>query len=167
MRLIYLLAVYLHIISAAALVGGSIIMLAYVMRMASFAEMRDVAPRVAPWLAGRFKKIRWHSMWLAALTGFFAASYRGVGFDALASGEAFKTGFGHTFVFKVLVFLVAVAITVIVDIGIAPKLGRLAAGSGDPTETTALRAKMMKLIRVNAGLGFLLVFLGVLLVRGV
>ncbi|MCC6158595.1 MAG: CopD family protein [Deltaproteobacteria bacterium] len=166
MRVIYLLMVYAHVLAACLLIGGSLFMLFNVSVMGAHAEVRSAAPTVAPWLAARFKKIRWHSIAVLMVTGFYALWQRGLSPLALAGADAWKGAWGHTLACKLVVFAVVLGVMAYVDYVVSPALGRAMAG-GDAAQAGVVRAKMNRLIKINSTLGLVLVGLGVLLVRGI
>lgn len=111
MRAVYFASIWLHVLAAMTWVGGMVLFVAAVM---PYFRGRPEAEKSAflEWFGPRFRIISWASFAVLAITGTFNLWARGVRFDDLLRSEWWTTGFGHAFATKLVLVVIALAITV-------------------------------------------------------
>jgi copper resistance protein D len=164
-RTLYLLSVYLHILSATVWVGGIafvvLVVVPWVRR-----NGRAIAGPLLSQTGQRFRTIGWTCFAVVLVTGTFNLWFRGVRFDNFADPRWLGSSAGAIIVLKLAVFSVVVLISAVHDFLLGPKATRLL--SADPTspEASLARRRASLLGRLNALFALILVALAVMIVRG-
>jgi copper resistance protein D len=165
MQTVYVVSVFLHILSAIVWIGGMFFLILVVVpwlragnRAAAGALLRDTGLR--------FRTVGWVCLATLLATGLLNLWLRRVRPGDLASPEWLATPFGRTVVAKLVLFGLVLAISVVHDFHVGP--AATSAMRDDPAGDRALRLRRAAswMGRVNALLALALVFLGVVLVRG-
>lgn len=164
---LYLLSVFIHILSATLWIGG---MLFLILIVSPFLKQSD-GPDSAHFYrnAGtRFRKIAWIGFGVFFVTGAFNLSYRGVKLTDFFRAEWLSAPYGKLIVTKLALFFVILALSAIHDFWIGPAATRAAAEKtgDDPLDALRLRRSAARYGRVNFLLGLLMLALGVMIVRG-
>ncbi len=97
MRVLYLLAVYVHIVTTAVWFGAML-----------FEDPSSV--RLMSRLAERIHGLGGPSLFLLILTGSFMLFYRGVTWQSVISGDFFTATYGQVFGLKLLLILVLISL---------------------------------------------------------
>ena len=111
MRVVYLASIWLHVLAAMTWVGGMVL---FVVAVMPYFRARPEAEKSAflDWFGPRFRMISWVCFAVLAITGTFNLWARGVRIDDLLRSEWWTTGFGHAFAAKLVLVVIAVAISV-------------------------------------------------------
>lgn len=111
MRGVYLASVSLHVLAAMTWVGGMVVFVAAVM---PYFRRRPEAEKTAflDWFGPRFRVVSWICFAILAATGTFNLWARGVRLDDLLRGAWWTTPFGHVFMIKLGLVIVALAVSV-------------------------------------------------------
>ena len=165
MRLIYLLSVFMHILAAAAWLGGAffiIIMLVPSIRKNKFRQtgsalMKDIGPRL--------RTTAWISFLILLLTGIFNFIYR-FGTDSIVSVSFWQTSVGTALAVKLVLVLAIVLISLYHDFAVGPAASTAMMNDPMSKESQALRRKASLCGRLNTILGLMAVFAAVIIVRG-
>lgn len=163
MRTLYLANVFAHILAAMIWIGGS----AFIALVLAPSLRRDPgsakALRAAAW---RFRTVGWISLGVLLATGAANLAFRGIGFDALLTGAAFRGAAGHALAVKLGAFAALLAISGLHDFRWGPAAVR--ALEADPGSPEALRGRRRaaRVGRFVLLLGLLIVVAAVVFVRG-
>jgi uncharacterized membrane protein len=111
MRGLYLASVWLHVLAAMTWIGGMVV---FVVAVMPYFRVRPGAEKSAflDWFGPRFRATAWVCFAVLAVTGTFNLWARGVRINDLVRSEWWSTGFGRAFGVKLLLVLIAMAITV-------------------------------------------------------
>jgi len=101
MRVLYLLAIYLHIVTVAVWFGAML-----------FEDPKSV--RLASRMAYKVRGIGGPSLAILVLTGAFMLFYRGVTLQNIITGRFFATEYGHVFGLKFLLVLLLISFQITV-----------------------------------------------------
>lgn len=163
----YQLSTLLHVLSAIVWVGGMLFLALVMVPVA-----RKLQPAERGMLVGaigrRFRVIGWVCIALLIVTGVVNASYRGVTWGSIISGQIAVSDFGWLLAVKVGLVVVMIVLSAVHDFAIGPASTRaLERKDADAArEAAALRRKASWLGRLNAVLALVVVALAVALVRG-
>jgi len=164
---LYLLSVFLHILSAMLWVGGMLFLILVVTPFLKKGERLDSAYFYRN--AGtRFRKIAWMGFGVFFVTGVFNLGYRGVRLSDLFRPEWLASPYGKLIATKIGLFLLILLLSAIHDFWIGPAATRAASGEAgaDPAASMKLRKSAALYGRINFLLGLIMVALGVMIVRG-
>lgn len=162
MRVLYLVSVWLHILSATAWIGGMIFLVAVVVPLLRSPLLKERATELLLVSGRRFRTVAWFALGTLVATGVFNVLYRGYSFGQFFTGEVFEGSWGRTLAYKLALVTVILVISAIHDfyIGIAattdPDLGR----------REKFRRAASLIGRANFLLALVVVALAVTLVRG-
>lgn len=139
---------------------------AVVVPVARRKEIQGVKGKLIQWTGERFRFIGWVCLIFLVITGFFNLFYHGIGFTELLS-EAFWSGyFGRVLAHKLVLVGIIFILSFFHDFVIGPKAAALM-GIGDTySAAEKLRKRSSWIGRINLLLGLVVVFLGIMLVRG-
>jgi uncharacterized membrane protein len=165
MRTLYLLSVYIHILSAVVWVGGIAFVVLIVVPYLRSGD-RAVAARVLSATGRRFRTVGWVCFGLILVTGTFNLWSRGVRLENFVDRAWLATPFAHAVVAKLSVFTLVLAVSAVHDFWLGPRATALLERRGPSDEAARMRRHASLLGRANALLALLLVALGVILVRG-
>ena len=167
---LYLIAVWLHILSATVWVGGMFFLVLVVVPWLRHAPRAEAG---AFWTATgtRFRVIGWTCFTISLATGTFILYLRGVRFSDFAVVGWRTSPFGQTVMLKLGVFAAVLATSIAHDFVVGPRAARALAlagttGAPDLAQAIRLRRQASWLGRINALLALVLVALAVMLVRG-
>jgi uncharacterized membrane protein len=154
---LYLPCVVLHILAAILWVGGNAFMIMAFFPALREPEHRGVARTLLLSAGRRFRKIGTACLHLLLLTGLVCLYVR--------TGFNMKLGATHIGMTKLLLLVVAIALSTVHDKVIGPKA--TAAWEQDPqgAEALALRAKAALIGRINFAISIILVLMGIWIVR--
>lgn len=158
MRVLYLLSVWIHIVSATLWLGGMLFLV-----LAMVPVLRKITDRTQ-YLAlihdvgVRFRWLGWISFGTLFLTGILNLLCRGYSLAEIFQGQVFRGSWGHTLAIKLVLFLGVLLLSILHDFVIGPRATRLG--------STRLNRMARWIGRINLFLGLLIVYLAVVLVRG-
>jgi uncharacterized membrane protein len=165
LRLLYEIAVWLHILAATIWVGGIAFLVLIVVPWLSGVDRRLGADLISV-TGRRFRSIAWICFAVFAVTGTFSLSMRGVKLSSFADTAWLRSDFGLTVIMKLSLFALIVLLSLVHDFFVGP-----AATAAMQQEASSLRARQLRrraslLGRVTALLALAIVFVAVMLVRG-
>lgn len=165
---LYLISVFLHILSAMLWIGGMLFLILVVTpflkqsdRMSSAQFYRNAGQR--------FRKIAWMGFAVFFVTGVFNLGYRGVRLTDFVRPEWFGSPYGKLVITKIALFIAILIVSAVHDFWIGPAATRAVTegGKSDPAAAEKLRKNAALFGRINFILGLAMVALGVMIVRGV
>lgn len=166
MRALYLLSVWLHILSAVVWIGGMVFLALVLVPVIRRTEYRGIAASLIHWTGARFRWVGWVSLLLLILTGTINLTFRGFGWMDLKSGRIFQGPFGQILGIKLLLVALILVLSVLHDFIIGPLA--TASWQTNPASAEAMRLRHQAgwLGRLNLLLALVVVALGIMLVRG-
>ncbi|MEX0685554.1 MAG: DUF4149 domain-containing protein [Balneolales bacterium] len=166
MRTIYLISVFIHLLSLTVWMGGMAFFAMIVIpitREKMFNVMNiDLIRRTGE----RFRTIAWVCLILLLITGILILGDRGYSWQDLWSGQLFQGTFGLILAHKLVLFGIVLGISGFHDFYLGPKAAKLLSESLGHPVTDKFRKLSSWAGRINMLLGLVIIFLGVLLVRG-
>lgn len=166
MQALYVLSVWLHILSATVWMGGMFFLVLVVVpwlrrggRVEAGVFLRETGER--------FRNVGWSCFAVSVLTGTFNLWVRGVRLADFARSEWLLSPFGKTVLVKLGCFAVVLAVSAVHDFVLGPRATRLIASAPDSPAAQRARRHASLLGRANVLLARVLVAAGVMLVRGV
>jgi copper resistance protein D len=165
MHVVYLIAVWLHVLAAATWIGGMVFLVAVVLPCLRRPAAGDGARELMHAFGVRFRAVAWIALGILVLTGTFNVAHRGYGIASLLSGDLFRAGWGHTLAAKLVLVAGALSLSVIHDFWIGPAATRLAREGGPVERRERFRALAAALGRVNFVFALGILALAVTLVR--
>lgn len=163
---LYLAMVWLHIIAAAAWVGGMIFFAAVVVPVVRHPDYRAKAGDLVHRVGRRYRVLGWTSLAALVISGTYLLDTRGVGLTELTSASFYATSFGKTVAAKLLMIGAILVATLVHDISMGPKATRLLRERPDDPRAQRIRLVARYWGRANLLFALVVVALGVMLVRG-
>lgn len=167
MLTLYLLNVYVHVLSAVVWIGGMLFLGLVAVPIAQRMEPRAAAARFVRMVGRRFRPIAWICICLLVATGIVNLYYRGVTPGYVLSGDLFQTVSGRLLAIKVALVALVIALSFLHDFIIGPRLAA-AMEQALPAEAdrrTALRRMVSRLARANVLLALVVLGLAVAVAR--
>lgn len=166
MQAFYLLWVWLHILSAAIWIGGTVFLALVLVPVTRSPRYRDVAATLFQGIGMRFRWVGWGCFGVLLVSGAVILAYRGVGWADAWSGRIFLGPFGNSLAIKLLLVTLILLISALHDFLIGPRATALWQANPTSLEASRLRRQASWLGRLNLLLGLIVVAFGVILVRG-
>jgi len=163
---LYPLSVWLHIVAAVVWIGGMAFFALVVVPVIRREEFRGAAPALIRITGVRFRSIGWLCIVLLVLTGVMNLAYQGTGWQNIWSGALWHGAQGTVLVFKLALVLIIVALSLLHDFIIGPRAATASAADASAPEAIRLSRWARELARLNLLLALMVVFFGVMLVRG-
>ncbi len=165
MKSLYIVSLWLHILSATLWIGGSLfltVVLMPVVRQWEHEHSMDLVLRTAR----RFLWIGWSCFGVLILTGAFNLVYLGIGWEQLLGATFWQSPFGEVLAGKLALVLLILVLSATHDFILGPLTTRRI--ERDPTSEEAQRLRLLArwVGRVNLLLGLIVVGLAVMLGRG-
>jgi len=166
MHVLYLAAVWLHLLALAVWLGGMLFLALVLVPATRRPEQRLLAPALFHQVATRFRWVGWACLALFIVTGLIMLGYRGYGLADAFNGRLWQGAFGHTLALKLTLVAVILAISAVHDFWLGPRA--VAQWQRDPTGPAGqrLRRQASWIGRITLLLALVVSVLGVLLVRG-
>ena len=164
--MLYLFSVWLHILAAIVWIGGMAFFALVVVPVIRRDEFRGNASTLIRQTGIRFRSLGWFCIALLALTGVVNLAYQGTGWENIRSGAIWRGAQGVVLAFKLSLVLIIVALSLLHDFIIGPRAAAAAAADASAPEAIRLSRYARWLGRLNLLLALIVVFLGVMLVRG-
>ena len=165
MRSLYLVSVWLHIISAMAWVGGMLFLVTVLVPLLRTPAMRPQAAELFSAVGTRFRVVGWVALATLVVTGVFNVMGRGYRFEQLLNGDAFAGRWGGTLALKLSFVAMIVVMSGIHDFWLGPRAIRLARENAPQEEREKWRRIASVLGRTTFVLALAVVGLAVTLVR--
>lgn len=166
MKTVYLISVFIHIISAIVWVGGMTFLILVLVPALRNNVDRKTFSTLFHSVGVRFRSIGWISLLLLVVTGIFNLNFRGYDMADLWSGALFSGGFGHVLMQKLIAVTVIFSISIIHDFWTGPEATRLSREDPRSGKAANYRKAAVWMGRINFLLGLAVVGMGILLVRG-
>lgn len=165
MHTLYVLSVWLHIVAAAVWIGS---MAFFALVVAPVLRRPGNRERLAPFvraMGARFRVLGWSCLGVLVATGASNLGLRGFGWATLGRADFWRTEFGCTLAYKLLLVAAVAACTVAHEVLTSRAL---AGPPQDPAPAQVVRRRAVSawLGRATLLLSVLVVLLGVALVRG-
>ena len=126
MHTLYLLSVFVHVISAMTWLGGMLFLVLVIVPSLRRPEMRDKSAELFGVLGTRFRAVGWTALVLLVVTGLFNVTHRGYSLGDLVTGRAFVGHWGGALAMKLAFVTVIFALSAVHDFWLGPKATRLA-----------------------------------------
>jgi len=161
---LYIIYTSIHIIAAIIWVGGLAFM--SLMLVPALRELGNPAlmARLIQAVGKRFKTIGWICLVTLLITGFLNLTARGFSHTALVSHEFWSSPFGETLAWKLVLFAVIIALSLIHDFVAGPRLRSLR--ETNPDKAGMYRRMASWIGRVTLLLSLIITILAVMMVRG-
>ncbi|MEQ9618403.1 MAG: CopD family protein [Deltaproteobacteria bacterium] len=166
MQILYLISVWLHIISSIIWVGGMFFLILVLIPVLRDPEYESIFSRLFLKIGQRFRNVGWISLCLLVLTGIINLAFRGYDFSDFLSGRIFVGTFGHVLLQKLVAVVLILLISIVHDFWIGPRAMALIRREPKSPESRKYRLITVWLGRLNFVLAILVVALAVVLVRG-
>ncbi len=167
MKILYLVSVFIHILSAIVWVGGMVFLVAILVPVLKNYEDKSLFSKLFHLVGVKFRLIGWISLLLLIITGIFNLDFRGYDMVDLWNGTLFKGTFGHVLMQKLIAVAVILVISILHDFWIGPKATKLATEKPFSPEHMRYRKMASWIGRINFLLGLMAVAMGIVLVRGI
>ena len=161
MSLLYYVNVSIHVLAAMLWLGGMLFLglAAPILRTVEPPEARQ---RLFRDIGMRFRGIGWAAIGVLVVTGIGNLQLRGWMTSALTSADFWGTTTGRALAIKLIAVAIMISISAVHDFLHGPRASRLPAGS---PEAIAARRTAMRLARINALVGVIVVLAAVRLAR--
>ncbi len=166
MQTLYVISVFIHIVSAIIWIGGMFFLVLVLIPVLREPEFRPLFPSLFHRVGVRYRLIGWISLALLVLTGIFNLAYRGFGLGDLFSGRLFEGPFGRTLLMKLVMVALILVVSAVHDFWIGPTASALVREDPLSPRAKILRRAAVMMGRLNFVLALLVVLLAVFLVRG-
>jgi putative copper resistance protein D len=164
MRTLYLVSVWLHIVAAAAWLGGMLFLVLVVVPALRTPALAAHAAAALKVLGERYRTVGWTTLLVLVVTGTANLAFRAG--SAIAEGAWWATPFGRILAAKLALVAVVLALSALHDFRVGPRAGRLMLEAPDEPRTARWRAAARWMGRINLLLALAIVALAVRLVRG-
>lgn len=165
-RWLYFLSVFIHILSAIIWLGGMLFLILIVVPVTRQEMFRALSTRLIHWTGVRFRTIGWICLLLLIITGSFNIFYRGYGWPDIWNGNLWKEYFGEILAIKLFLVGSILVLSALHDFYIGPRATELMQQNPDLKQAETFRKIASLIGRINLILGLVVVFLGIMLVRG-
>lgn len=161
---LYVMSTALHIIAAILWVGGLLFM--SLMLVPALRALGDPAltARLIQAVGKRFKVVGWTCLMVLLITGCLNLYARGISHAMLGSADFWRSDFGETLAWKLVLFLVIIVLSLVHDLVAGPRLRALRVT--DPERADGYRVMASWLGRITLILSLIIIVLAVTLVRG-
>ena len=166
MQTLYLISVFIHILSATVWVGGMFFLILVLIPVLRKPELQGFFATVFYQAGVRFRLVGWASLILLIITGTLNLAYRGFNISDLLTGRIFERPFGRALLLKLIAVGLILLISVAHDFWIGPRASEIIREDPFSPSGKSLRRAAVMLGRLNFILALLVVLLAVLLVRG-
>ena len=166
LRVLYLVSVFLHLVAAAAWIGGMIALAAVVVPVLRRHQPRRDAMQLLHDSGLRLRSLGWAALGLLVLSGVVQTGYRSGGLAALASAALWTSPWGQLLAAKLVLVAAILCLAGIHDFRVGPHATRVSLEDPEAPAALLLRRRASWFGRVNLLLSLAVVALGVLLARG-
>jgi len=166
MRGLYLLSVWLHILSVTVWLGGMVFLALVLVPVTRRPEYRGQAASLIHWVGVRFRWVGWICLVLLLISGILNVGYRGFTWADLWSGRLWQGPFGRALGIKLLLVAVILLLSAVHDFFLGPRATALWQANPGAPQALRLRRQATWIGRINLLLALIVVALGIILVRG-
>lgn len=162
----YLLLVWLHIVSAIIWIGGMTFLALVLIPVTREKIYRHISADLIEKTGVRFRLIGWICLVLLIISGTANLYYRGIGWNKLASSQFWGGSFGYTLGIKLILVTIILMLGALHDFVIGPKATSLWRENSQSPQAQHWRRWASWFGRINLLLALTVLFLAVVLVRG-
>ncbi len=166
MHAVYILSVWLHIVSVAVWLGGSLFLALVIVPVLRRPENRDGAAQLVYAAGVRFRAVGWTCFGILVATGIYNLNHRGNDWSYLWSGLLWQGRQGRALAVKLGLVGAVFVISFVHDWYIGPKASEKLLADPTSTEAQKLRKVASLIGRANVLLGLAIVVMAALFVRG-
>lgn len=163
--MLYLISVYLHILSAIIWIGGIAFLVLVVVPWLR-AGGQQIAGVFLRETGARFRSIGWICFAVLVVTGSFNLWVRGVRFSSFVEEAWLASSFGRTVMLKIAVFVAVLVTSAFHDFVVGPRATAAILADGRSADAARLRRLASLLGRLNALFAITLLGIAITLVRG-
>lgn len=165
-HVIYLFAVWLHILSALVWIGGAAFIALVLVPALRRPDFKAISPALLRASALRFRTVGWISLALLIVTGTAILALRGLGPSAWLDGSLFSGRFGHTLAVKLSLVACILLLSGVHDFLLGPRAAAVILRNPASEEAARARRIASWMGRITLLLGLAVVAMAVVLVRG-
>lgn len=165
MHVLFLISMWLHILSATAWIGGMFFLVLVVVPWLR-GSGGEGAARLLGETGERFRSVGWGCFTILAITGTINLWVRGVRLPDFVDPLWLQSPFGATMVTKLALFSLVLIMSAVHDFGVGPRAIRAMEAEPGSERSRALRRQASLMGRLNAVFALLIVAMAVMLVRG-
>ena len=162
----YVIITFIHILAAMIWVGGMLFMALMLIPALRAQKDPGLTARLVAAVGKIYHRWGWGALITLLVTGFMALHYRGVRHSSFVSPEFWRSPFGQTLEWKLMLFGLIVGLSLIHDHVIGPRHTKMSGPNGDRAEAEKLRKQASYMGRFTLLISLLMVLLGNMLVRG-
>jgi uncharacterized membrane protein len=164
---LFVLSLWIHILAAAAWVGGSLFLVIVLVPTTRDPAFRKSGTELIRGVARRFQKVVWICFGLLILTGIVnLLVYGGMSLGFLTSTRFWMSPYGTVLAWKLVLVGLILSLSAGHDFVLGPLAARAAGEAPTSLSATRLRLALRWGGRLNLVLGMLVIGLGVALARG-
>jgi putative copper export protein len=167
MRYFYVIVVWLHLLAAAAWIGGMTFISLVLVPSLRDAELAAHRVALLRETGRRFRRVGWIAVSTLLATGVALLAWRGVGAADLASRAFWASSFGRILAVKLALVAALLALSAVHDFWLGPRANLLL--QADPTSPRGIRLRRAasRCGRANLVLALAVLALAAMLARGV
>lgn len=166
MRFLYFVSMFLHLTSAILWIGGMLFLALMIVPALRDPDLKSAAGKLVYVLGIRFRAWGWGALATFIITGTFNLSYRFQSWTALFDRATWSGYWGTTLAIKLSLFTLILIISAVHDFYLGPRATRLMRDQPQAPETLRFRQAASWMGRMNLLLAGLILFLAIILVRG-
>ena len=166
MQVIYVLAVWLHLVALAIWIGGMIFLALVLVPITRRPEYRASSAALFHLVGTRFRWVGWACLGLLLLTGLISLGFRGYEWLDALNGRLWQGQFGHVLAGKLALVAVILVVSVLHDFWLGPRAVAYLQANPTGPDAAKLRLQASWIGRITLLLALVVLALGVLLVRG-
>lgn len=117
---LYLLSMWLHILAAAAWIGGMLFLVFVIVPVLRLPELRGHAAQLVRQTGRRFRTVGWVALMTLILTGTFNLLYLRVGLTTLLRPDSWQTPFGRALGIELALVVLVLVLSGIHDFVVGP-----------------------------------------------
>lgn len=121
MRWLYLASIWLHVLAAAAWIGGMVFLVAVALPVVRGRDFDDVRTELLHRIGLRLRYVGWVLLGLLVLTGIANLALRGVSWEAVATGRLWAGAWGSALLYKVVLVGVTLVVSAVHDFWVGPR----------------------------------------------
>jgi uncharacterized membrane protein len=159
-------SLWLHVLAAAAWLGGAIFVAVILVPVLRRPGWRDGGLELVRDVARRFLWVVWPCFGLLIVTGIVNLVVRTGGLEIVTSGQFWSGSYGRVLAWKLALVGLILVLSTLHDFVLGPRAKRAAQGDPMSRETGRLRVAVRWIGRLTLLLGVLVIGFGVALARG-